>query len=587
LNKNKPLMNDFIEILSICLRRAGSAVSGIMGERLQFIEHPVKLVEGRDVLGRALSGQTLVRLAVSAAGEVAGDAWLIVSTADAIRLAGCLVMLPEVELEEAVAANDFEDEIHYAFVEMVNIVSVSFSKTFTELTGKPYRFQVVGQTKHLDDGPGDEHFFTQLYYRVAASMELGSQKMGQFMLLLPPQKMELDVHRISRQNIEKPDEVADEKNNGDCQTGPEEPNPEFEAFLSELRLLIGKEFSVLLGMEVSCFGKNGLLIDLPQPLLDPILRVQAAAHLKISGACNADAYLVADIEDAIRLAGHFVSLTASELEDAILNVTFDSELQDGFSETANIVAGLCTLLFERRYQTAVVFDKKEVLQTEPVPHQTNGKDQQIERMVDVSGTELAAENIQESTPQVYPVEIRLHVENAVLGCFHFLFPGQLADFIFSQAPFVAEQANEPPIETVSTPPDTDTNAALWEQEESAAPKILLISDSDQDSINIKEVFDRAAIGWTEIGFRDDVARLLPGAYSAIFLVSRQPDEQTFGVAIKVSSRCSLPLIVASSKWTQSSVFQAVRYGVNDILLTPASSEDVLEKLKMIINKQAA
>ena len=127
-------MNDFIEILSICLRRAGSAVSGIMGERLQFIEHPVKLVEGRDVLGRALSGQTLVRLAVSAAGEVAGDAWLMVSTADAIRLAGCLVMLPEVELEEAVAANDFEDEIHYAFVEMVNIVSVSFSKTFTELT---------------------------------------------------------------------------------------------------------------------------------------------------------------------------------------------------------------------------------------------------------------------------------------------------------------------------------------------------------------------------------------------------------------------------------------------------------------------
>jgi DNA-binding NtrC family response regulator len=128
---------------------------------------------------------------------------------------------------------------------------------------------------------------------------------------------------------------------------------------------------------------------------------------------------------------------------------------------------------------------------------------------------------------------------------------------------------------------------LLEEEESAAPEILLISDSDKDCINIKEVFDRADIGWTEIGFRDDVTKLLPGAYSAIFLVSRQPDEQAFGVAIKVSSRCSLPLIVASSKWTQSSVFQAVRYGVSDILLTPASSDDVLEKLKMIINKQAA
>ncbi len=125
------------------------------------------------------------------------------------------------------------------------------------------------------------------------------------------------------------------------------------------------------------------------------------------------------------------------------------------------------------------------------------------------------------------------------------------------------------------------------QEKSGPLQILLISDSDQDSIGIKEVFDKLQIGWTEIGFRDDVTKLLPGAYSAIFLVSRQPDEQTFGVAIKVSSRCSLPLIVASSRWTQSSVFQAVRYGVSDILLTPASSADVQEKIKTISNSQAA
>ncbi len=426
-------MKDYNEIISTCLRRAGSAVSGIMGERLLFIGQTGRFVELRDGVGQQLSEQILVRLEVSGAGGPPGDAWLAVNTADAIRLAGRLVMLPESELEEAVAANELEDEIHYAFLEMVNIISISFSKTLTELAGKPYLLKVVGEQEYPDYTMGDEHITAQDYYRVEASMVLGSQKLGKFVLLMLPRTMELEARLGTKQRVEKAVKKAAENNAVASGTNSETPSSALKALLSEFRLLIAQEFSVLLGMEVGCFGENGLSIDLPQPLLDPVLPAKAAAHLIISGECTAEAYLVADIEDAIRLAGHFLALPAVELEAAIASGIFDSDLQDGFSEIANLVAGLCSLLFDKRYQASVIFDKKEILQTELEENHPAENEQQAEPTVDLTLAEPAADKGQTSANRVYPVEIHLYAQNELIGGFDFLFPSSwLISFSLNQ-----------------------------------------------------------------------------------------------------------------------------------------------------------
>ena len=73
----------------------------------------------------------------------------------------------------------------------------------------------------------------------------------------------------------------------------------------------------------------------------------------------------------------------------------------------------------------------------------------------------------------------------------------------------------------------------------------------------------------------------------MFLVMKRVDEQAFGMAIKISSNCSLPIIAAGPEWTRSKVLRAVKYGVTDILLTPAEDSDIEEKIKNNIISLAA
>jgi hypothetical protein len=65
------------------------------------------------------------------------------------------------------------------------------------------------------------------------------------------------------------------------------------------------------------------------------------------------------------------------------------------------------------------------------------------------------------------------------------------------------------------------------------------------------------------------------------------NEKAFAVAIKISSACSLPLIAAGPGWTRSKVISAVKYGINDILLTPASSDDIADKIEAFSIRLAA
>jgi hypothetical protein len=74
---------------------------------------------------------------------------------------------------------------------------------------------------------------------------------------------------------------------------------------------------------------------------------------------------------------------------------------------------------------------------------------------------------------------------------------------------------------------------------------------------------------------------------AVYLVMREVNEQAFGMAIRISSSCSLPLIAAGPDWTRSKVIKAVKYGVSDILLTPAAPEDIQENLENNLVQMAA
>ena len=88
-------------------------------------------------------------------------------------------------------------------------------------------------------------------------------------------------------------------------------------------------------------------------------------------------------------------------------------------------------------------------------------------------------------------------------------------------------------------------------------------------------------------FKDNIQNYLPGEVKAIYLVMREVNEQAFGLAIKINSASMVPLIAAGPGWTRTKVIKAVKYGVQDILLTPATKEDVVENAGNNLLKKAA
>ena len=66
----------------------------------------------------------------------------------------------------------------------------------------------------------------------------------------------------------------------------------------------------------------------------------------------------------------------------------------------------------------------------------------------------------------------------------------------------------------------------------------------------------------------------------------QVGEKGFAAAIKLQSAGRLlpPLIFAGPEWTRSAVLRAVKYGAKDILVTPASGDEIQQKASLHLKK---
>jgi DNA-binding response OmpR family regulator len=83
-----------------------------------------------------------------------------------------------------------------------------------------------------------------------------------------------------------------------------------------------------------------------------------------------------------------------------------------------------------------------------------------------------------------------------------------------------------------------------------------------------------------IGYKDDVRTVFSAhPVLGVFLLMSEVGEKGFSVAIKLqSSGYKLPPIIAGGpEWTRSAVLKAVKYGARDILVTPASDDEIRDK----------
>ena len=68
----------------------------------------------------------------------------------------------------------------------------------------------------------------------------------------------------------------------------------------------------------------------------------------------------------------------------------------------------------------------------------------------------------------------------------------------------------------------------------------------------------------------------------VFLVLGDVVEQGIAAAIKINASIQgrMPLIAAGPNWTKSMVLRAIKYGIQDILVTPASEAQIQAKVKL-------
>ena len=319
-----------------------------------------------------------------------------------------------------------------------------------------------------------------------------------------------------------------------------------------------EEVGALLGSEVKLLDQENRLISKEVFFFEEVTGKQVVANMDVVGELESASYLFVGLKDAIHIGGTLIMLPQSELDSVVTEENFGDDTQDAYGEIANIIAGVYSAVFEEQYIKKIRFVKTGLEQIVPMKV-----------------------NIDSDTPvpnqQYYMSSMALVIAGKKLGKVRMLFPVKMLQL--DQVPRAVKPA---PVQV-----SAKKAPVLAAKADTGVYDILIISDDDNEAEKLTGVLGERGYSARSLSYKDNVQNYVSDELLAVYLVMREVNEQAFGVAIKVSSACSVPLIAAGPAWTKSKVFKAVKYGVRDILLTPASREDIEENVAKNLVKLAA
>ncbi|MFH2123586.1 MAG: hypothetical protein ABIJ50_08920 [Pseudomonadota bacterium] len=573
------------KILESVAKRIQDEVSGLIGATLNLSASQKQLISKEDAFEQLSGKQVLAKMDVT--GDVQGVGCLLLELKDAIRLGGTLIMMPDDSLEEMVAAGDYNEDAEDSYGEIANIIAGSYTKVFEEMYPQSCRFvrktqEVIIPVK-VDIG-SDEPVPDQLYYQVTSGMNLNNRQMGNLVMLLPAATFGLaeDTPTVEAAPAEQENNTIEKGGSRPAESsGVSEPQvvkeavPGFDVQKQRKRVntllalchqKMGGEVGALLGLEVVLSDQECRLVSKEDFFLEEASGKQILAHMDVVGEVQDKSYLFVSLKDAIYIGGTLIMLPPVELERAVLDEEFEEDTEDAYGEIANIISGVYTSVFEEQYSKKIRFVKTGLEKVLPLKVETE------------SDTPLPNQFY-------YMSSSSLSIGGKALGKIQMLFPAamlQLEGLVQNEEEAVTPQVPE------SKADSSVAGAEVAAMEPSGlAIDVLVVSDDAQETKKIIDVLEQRHLSAKVLSFKESVTDYLPGEVKAVFLVMTNVNEKGFAVAIKISAACSLPLIAAGPEWTRSKVITAVKYGVEDILLTPASSDDIAEKIENISIKLAA
>lgn len=567
-------------ILEEVRERAQTEVGALLGASFVFTSLAKSPASKNDCFSDLVGQQVCALLDIS--GEIEGKSCLLIGIKDAIQLGGTLIMLPASELNETILQENYTEDIEDSFGEIANILAGSYTKVFEESYPKACRFvrkeqELIKPAKV--DIESDSPIPDQLYYRVSSAMELNGKTMGELIVLLPALAFDLSweeeapVQKPAEVAVEQPVDVQEEQDSIPAEVEKKPPLVKIDADKNKKRIdkllstcfdKMGNEIGALLGAAVTVTDLHNEFVSKEGFFLDKVQGKQIVTDFEMAGELTGTSYFVASVRDAIYIGGVLVMLPPSELELVVQEEDFDGDARDAYGEIANIVAGVYSGVFEENYSKKLRFIRREMDEVAPIK-------------VDISSEKPLPDE------QYYLSGMSISVNEHSLGRLQLLLPAKdfeliatVVDESVEESPVVAKNSEEGrgsdgrSTEKVDSYQGDDSTTQIYD--------VLIISDAPAESKKITDSLEDRGYTVCCIGFNDNVYNYIPGRLKAVYLVMQEVNEQAFGVAIKVSSGASIPLIAAGPGWTRSKVIKAVKYGIRDILLTPAGQDDIVENI---------
>ena len=566
------------QILKECGKRLQNEIGGLLGVTAVLSDIRNYFVGKEEFFEDRVSGQQIIA-DMEVVGDTEDKSFFSISRKDAVHLGGVLIMLPPNELEITVKEEDFGEDAQDAYGEITNIVAGVYTAVFEEQYTKKIRFIKKGLLEVVPakvETSSELPFPDSLYYVNSLSLGVDGKELGRVQMLFPAAMLDLRPPELDATPVPNSDaapEAAVSSNEPEetvAQAAPQSRElqedaaahqKEVDKLLAQCQKKMQEEVASLLGTDVQMSNIDNKVINKEDFFFDEVSSKQVIANMDVVGELEGQSFLSVDRKDAIRIGGVLIMLPAGELETVVAEEDFSEDAADAFGEIANIIAGVYSAVFEEQYTKKIRFIKKDLQHVIPMK-------------VDVESKEPIPDQ------DYYLSSINLAIGGTSYGKVKLLFPLtllQLEGLLFVDEPAVAEDSSLADRQT-SESGSAESKKNKGGSSERVSLDILVIGDDKAAVSTITSTISEMGYSAKMLSFKDNIHDYIPGELKAIYLVMRDVNEQGFGTAIKISAACNVPLIAAGPAWTKTKVIKAVKYGVRDILLTPASSDNIRENL---------
>ena len=611
-------------------------IGTLLGQELTCSDIQLNLTTKEDLFSNLDRHKTaLTRMTVE--GDRQGDCYLLSRISSAAILGGTLIMLPEDVIEESAQNEKLDGEMEDAFGEVANIIAGVFTQAFVDKYAKKLRFikkTVEELIPTKIDPASDQPFPPGNYHITSCNMQMGDKDLGLLELVVPAA-----IYELEEDTAESP-EVAEETTQPQTTEATPPPEPEVVAEESEaipepepapptekkppfadakkLTDVVfnatigqaGEEIGALLGQSLKCDDIQLVMTSKADLFSNHCVEKSVLTHMKVTGDREGLGFMIAQIPDAVVLGGTLIMLPEDQIQEQKQAGQFDGDVEDAYGEVANILSGSLTQVFLDRYPKQLRFIKTD---TETI----------VPTKIDPASEQPFPEG------NYYLASFAVQMEGHELHRILLVFPAEIFDLDDTPATDTTQaqasaatqetssspaanttETNEPapgewggpPAPESTTEPATPATATESNTSKEASPTaatsqsmpeptgppiVLLISDQKTDADPFVEILSSAEYECQVLTFQDEVKELFQQhKILGIFLIMAQVGEKGFASAIKLQSagRPLPPIIFAGPEWTRSAVLRAVKYGAKDILVMPASNDEIQDKVARHIKK---